>query len=82
MANVAKTVSTPPAGIRDHHAAEEGRLGQLFSRGDGCQNLIEPVVTYGYAVEHAGQERQKSDLGIKKFNRGHSGFGHRQGSDP
>ena len=41
---------------RDLHAAE-GRSGQLFSRASGCQHLIEPVVTYGYAVGHAGFQR-------------------------
>jgi hypothetical protein len=35
----------------------EGRQGQLFSRGGGCQNLVEPIVTDCYTVGHAGLQR-------------------------
>ena len=44
------------AGFDPNLHGTEAEPDQLFSRGSGCQNLVEGGRTYGYAVGHAGQK--------------------------
>ena len=75
MIHVSHAIASPrvsaACGDRDLHAAE-GRLGQLSARGSGCQNRVEPIVTYGYAVGHAGFQR------CVAFGAGSEAHGHGQ----